>query len=132
MTCLPLPAAVFVDSSTLSTGLANVQTQLCLSMSPGGSLYGITYDAGILEDIVNVAYGLLCTPGSGIKLSDIPGMLDGSGSEGIMSSFRALSLLAQVSSSSPRLRLRSLGPRCTGTSLHHPSMPSVEGPSRGA
>jgi hypothetical protein len=87
---------VFVDSSSLSSGLAGVQTQLCAAMAPGGDIANLLGgDGGALDVILNAANGLLCS-NAGIKLSDIPGMLDGSGSVGAMSTVRALSLMATV------------------------------------
>ena len=88
---------MFVDGSSLSAGLAGVQTQLCSGMAYGGSIASLVGgDGGLGDFILSAANGLLCS-NSGIKLSDIPGMLDGSGSVGAMSTVRALSLMATVS-----------------------------------
>ncbi|KAL4458673.1 hypothetical protein ABPG75_013538 [Micractinium tetrahymenae] len=72
--------AVFVDSSTLSAGLADIQGQLCSSLS-GGSLQRFAEDRN-LESVAAVAWGLLCgnssaagAPGP-VHLGDIPAMVD--------------------------------------------------------
>ena len=73
-------AAVFVDGSSLSAGLAGVQTELRTAMAPGGDIANLLGgDGGALDVILNAANGLLCS-NAGIKLSDISGMIDGSGS----------------------------------------------------
>ncbi|KAL4458674.1 hypothetical protein ABPG75_013539 [Micractinium tetrahymenae] len=117
--------AVFVDASSLSTGLANTQTQLCAFLSTGGSLTSFAYDLG-LEPVRSVAWELLCDPASAshVQLSDIPGMLDGSAAPGALGTLRALHLLALGKG---RLRVKSLGaalafasshPRALGDLLH--------------
>lgn len=89
--------AVFVDSSSLSTGLANTQAQLCASLSAGGSLDSFAYEVG-LSAVRSVAWELLCDPGSAshVQLSDIPGMLDGSAGAGPLGTLQSLRLLATV------------------------------------
>lgn len=89
--------AVFVDSSSLSTGLANTQAQICSSLSPGGSLDYFSSNFG-LTPVRELAWQLLCATGSAshVQLSDIPGMLDGSAGSGPLGTMRALRLLATV------------------------------------
>ena len=65
-------------------------------MAPGGDIANLLGgDGGALDVILNAANGLLCS-NAGIKLSDISGMIDGSGSVGAMSTVRALSLMTTV------------------------------------
>lgn len=117
--------AVFVDSSSLSTGLANTQAQLCASLSAGGSLDSFAYEVG-LSAVRSVAWELLCDPGSAshVQLSDIPGMLDGSAGAGPLGTLQSLRLLA---TGRGRVRVKSLGsalafaanhPRALGDLLH--------------
>lgn len=116
--------AVFVDSSSLSTGLANTQAQLCASLSMGGSLDNFAYNLG-LGAVRSVAWELLCDPASAsrVQLSDIPGMLDGSAAAGPLGTMRALRLLATVRHPGRRGTVALAGqhdsPCCRPVVLHH-------------
>ena len=90
------PPAVFVSSSGLSAGLANVQMELCNSMAPGGSIERWASDVVDLSGVLRVATNLLCSPGSSIRLSDIPGMIDGTASPRVMNTVQAAKLLVTV------------------------------------
>ena len=92
----PTLRAVFVDSSGISASLANVQTQLCTSMAPGGSIEQWASSVVDLSGVLRVANSLLCSAGSSIRLSDIPGMLDGSAAPGSMNTVQAMKMLATV------------------------------------
>lgn len=89
--------SVFVSSSGLNAGLANVQTQLCLGMAPGGAIRGwvegALYDAGFVSDVVNIANGVLCGANP-LRLSDIPGMA--ASDDGGALGFKSLLALATV------------------------------------
>ncbi|KAI7841368.1 hypothetical protein COHA_004986 [Chlorella ohadii] len=86
--------SVFVSSSGLSASLANVQTQLCTSMAPGGSIEQWASNVVDLSGVMRVASNLLCSAGSSIRLSDIPGMIDGTVAPGAMNTFQAVKMLA--------------------------------------
>jgi hypothetical protein len=85
---------VFIDSSGLSASLANVQSQLCTSMAPGGSIEQWASSVVDLSGVLRVASNLLCSAGSSIRLSDIPSMIDGTASPGAMGTLQAMKTLA--------------------------------------
>lgn len=111
--------AVFVDSDTLPTGLANIQSQLCSAMTNQGSLQVLAEDLGI-QPILAVAWSILCDPSSDstVKISDIPSMLDGSASPGAMAIIEGMRKLV---TGNGHMRVRSV-PRALAFLALHPKI----------
>lgn len=90
---------MFESTDSLRSGLANVQSELCASMAPGGSIdeWVVDLEEVDLSGVLNVANGLLCSNATHIRLSDIPGLVDdGQTSPGALDSLQAAKLLATV------------------------------------
>lgn len=65
-------------------------------MAPGGSIETWASNVVDLSGVLRVANSVLCSAGSSIRLSDIPGMIDGSASPGAMGTMQAMRMLATV------------------------------------